>query len=190
MSSTHSPMRPYPCSNWRTTTLALPTFGPLSRELANHRGFWDEITRNRERALEYARKAGQPTQTAGPLGAAYQFVLGSEPADALLGKLEELLPSVAHPGLTLNRARLLAMLDRPAEARALALQGSERLRELTGEEGGENYLAEIATLAGDDNAAADYLRVFCDRLETHHRLNNLSTYAPMLGRSLCTLGRL
>ena len=158
-------------------------------ELANHRGFWDEITRNRERALEYARKAGQPAQTAGPLGAAYQFVLGSEPADALLGKLEELLPSVAHPGLTLNRARLLAMLDRPAEARALALQGSERLRELTGEEGGENYLAEIATLAGDDNAAADYLRVFCDRLETHHRLNNLSTYAPMLGRSLCTLGR-
>jgi class 3 adenylate cyclase len=157
-------------------------------ELANHRGLWDEVTRNRLRALEHARKAGQPTQTAGPL-AAYHFVLGSEPADALLSKLEELLPSVSHPGLMLNKARLLAMLDRPAEARSLALQGGERLRELTGEEGGENYLAEIATVAGDDNAAADYLRVFCDRLEAHHRLNNLSTYAPMLGRSLCTLGR-
>jgi len=157
-------------------------------ELAHHRGFWDELTRNRERALEHARNAGQPTQTAGPL-AAYHFVLGSEPADALLGKLTELLPSFSHPGLTLNKARLLAMLDRPAEARSLALQGSERLRELTGEEGGENYLADIATVAGDDNAAAGYLRVFCDRLEAHHRLNNLSTYAPMLGRTLCTLGR-
>jgi class 3 adenylate cyclase len=157
-------------------------------EVANHRGDWDEITRRRERALEHARRAGQPMQTAGPR-AAYQFVLGSEPADTLLRKLEELLPISSHPGLVLNQARLLAMLDRPTEAWPLALQGSERLRELTGDEGGENYLAEIATFAGDDEAASGYLRVYCDRLEAHHRLNNLSTYAPSLARSLCALGR-
>ena len=116
-------------------------------------------------------------------------MLGSEPADTLSRKLEELLAISSHPGLVLNQARLLAMLDRPAEAWPLALQGSERLRELTGDEGGENYLAEIATFAGDDEGAAGYLRIFCDRLEAHHRLNNLSTYAPWLARSLCALGR-
>jgi hypothetical protein len=157
-------------------------------EVANHRGDWDEITQNRERALEHARKAGQPMQAAGP-SAAYHFVLGSEPADALLRKLEALLPTASHPGLVLNQARLLAMLDRPSEAWALALQGSERLRELTGEEGGENYLADVASLTGDEDAASCYLRVYCDRLEAQHRLNNLSTYAPLLARSLCALGR-
>ena len=35
-------------------------------EVANHRGDWDEITRRRERALEHARRAGQPMQAAGP----------------------------------------------------------------------------------------------------------------------------
>ena len=157
-------------------------------EVANHRGNWDEITQGRERALEHARKAGQPMQAAGPW-AAYQLVVGSQPADALLRKLEELLPTASHPGLVLNQARLLAMLDRPSEAWELALQGSERLRELTGEEGGENYLADVASLAGDEEAASGYLRVYCDRLEALHRLNNLSTYAPLLARSLCALGR-
>ena len=155
-------------------------------EVANHRGHWDEITEDRKRALQHAHMAGWPTQTAGPW-AAYHFVLGSKPADALLLELEELPSSSSHPGLLLNQAWLLAMLDRPAEAWSLALQGSERLRELT-DEGGENYLAEIARLAGDDEAVCRYLRVFCERLEAHHRLNNLSTYAPMLGRSMCALG--
>ncbi len=155
-------------------------------EVANHRGNWDEITRRRERALQHARLAGRPVQAAAPW-AAYHFVLGSQPADVLLRTLAELLPSSSHPGLVLNQARLLAMLDRPSEAWPLALQGSDRLRELT-DEGGENYLAEVATLAGDDEAACRYLRMFCERLEAHHRLNNLSTYAPLLGRSLCALG--
>ena len=68
-------------------------------------------------------------------------------------------------------------------------QASERLRELTGDDGGEQYLAEIATLAGDDEAAAGYLRDLLRNARGRHRLNNLSTYAPMLGRSLCVLGR-
>ena len=67
-------------------------------------------------------------------------------------------------------------------------EASKRLRELTGDEGGE-HVADIAALAGDFETAAAYLRVHCDRLKAQHRFNNLSTYAPMLGRSLCALGR-
>ena len=81
------------------------------------------------------------------------------------------------------------MLDRPDEAQQLAPQASERLRELTGDDGGEHYLADVATFAGDHAAAAIYLREFCDMLETQHHLSRLSTYAPRLGRSLCLLGR-
>ena len=80
------------------------------------------------------------------------------------------------------------MLDRFEEAWPLALEASERLRELTGSDGGE-HIADIATFAGDFETAAAYLRVHCDRLEAQHRFNNLSTYVPMLGRSLCALGR-
>lgn len=158
-------------------------------EAANHYAHWAERTRSRERVLDYARLAGRPLHAAGPL-AEYQFVLGSEPADELLRKIEELPPGSSHPGLLLNRARLLAMLDRAAEAWPLALEGSERLRELTGDDGGEHYLAELAALTGDHAAAAEYLRVRCERLAALHRLNNLSTYAPMLGRALCALGRM
>ena len=157
-------------------------------QVAHHRGRWEERSRRLEHALHHARSAGREPTNPLDLGAA--LLLGPEPADELLGKLDQLLlPESAHPGRLLMRARLLAMLDRPAEAQPVALQASERLRELTGDDGGEQYLAEIATLAGDDEAAVGYLRTFCGMLEARHRLNNLSTYAPMLGRSLCVLGR-
>jgi tetratricopeptide (TPR) repeat protein len=80
------------------------------------------------------------------------------------------------------------MLDRPSEAQRLGAEASGRLRELTGD-GSEQHLAEISAFAGDEAAAATYLRVACDTLEARNLLNNLSTYAPMLGRSLCALGR-
>ena len=130
----------------------------------------------------------QPTQSIG-LGTDFKYVIGPAPADELLGRLDLLLQESSHPGLLLNRARVLAMLDRPDEAQELARQASERLRELTGGDGGEHYLAEVANFAGDHAAAAIHLREFCDTLETQHHLSRLSTYAPRLGRSLCVLGR-
>jgi tetratricopeptide (TPR) repeat protein len=117
------------------------------------------------------------------------YVLGPEPADEALRKLDRLMSDGAQPGHLLSRARVLAMLDRHEEAWPIALEASEHLRELTGDDGGEQHLADIATMAGDHEAAAGYLRVYCDYLEAHDRLNNLSTYAPALGRSLCALGR-
>ena len=158
-------------------------------EVANYRGQWDEHTRTRERLLHHAERAGRRLPAMLGVGTAYQFVLGSAPADELLRRLDEIAMEPSYPGLTLNRARLLAMLDRLDEAWPLALRASERLRELTGDEGGENYLAEIAVIAGDHATAAGYLSAHCDRLEARHLLNNLSTYAPMLGRSLWALGR-
>jgi tetratricopeptide (TPR) repeat protein len=156
-------------------------------EASHHRGRWEERCRSLQRALDHGRLAGERPTNSMELGAA--LVLGPEPADELLRSLDQLLPESPHPGRLLVRARLLAMLDRPAEAWPLALQANERLRELTGDDGGEQHLAEIATLSGDNDAAASYLRIRCDWLEANHRLNNLSTYAPMLGRSLCALGR-
>ncbi len=155
-------------------------------EVAGHRGHWEERGKSHEQAFHHARLAGQQPAPSLGLGAAY--VLGPIPADEVLRKLDQLLLEWPHPVRVLSRARVLAMLDRYDEAWPLALEASKRLHELTGDEGGEQ-VADIAALAGDFETAAAYLRVHCDRLEGQHRFNNLSTYAPMLGRSLCALGR-
>jgi len=173
-------------------------------EVANHRGHWKERAQSLEQAVHHARLAARqprssPSGAAGALspepldellrklGSAY--LLGPEPADKLLREFDQLLPGGSHPGRLLNRARLLAMLDRHAEAWPVALDASDRLRELTGDYGSEYCLAEIATLAGDHETAVRYSRIYCKWLKTHHQHNNLSTWAPTLGRSLCALGR-
>ena len=93
-----------------------------------------------------------------------------------------------YPGGLLLRGLLLAMLDRTDEAWAVALPAEERLREIGLSTGGE-WLAEIALIAGDHEAAAAYLRDACDALETSGNLSELSTYAALLGYALCKLGR-
>jgi tetratricopeptide (TPR) repeat protein len=49
--------------------------------------------------------------------------------------------------------------------------------------------ATIAAAAGEYVAAAVHLRRACELFEAHGHRPLLSTYAPMLGRSLCALGR-
>src|SRR5439155_24801367 len=149
-------------------------------EAANHRGRWSDQARSVERAVQHGRLAGRLVQPSA-YGSGFQFLMGPDPADELLRKLDELLQESAHPGLLLNRARALAMLDRLDEAWPLGLQASEKPGELTGG-GGENYLAQMATLAGEPGAAAGYPRVLGDRLEAPQRPNHLSTYSPRLRR--------
>jgi class 3 adenylate cyclase len=156
-------------------------------EVAMHRGRWGWRAEGLERAIEHARLAGRPPTHW--VGLVFSYVLGPDPADEVLRRLDRLPPESRGPRLDLNRARLLAMLDRPAEAWSLALRATERLRELSTDDHGDQHVANIAILLNDHETAARHLAIFCAWLEQHHQRNLLSTYAPMLGRSLCALGR-
>jgi class 3 adenylate cyclase/tetratricopeptide (TPR) repeat protein len=160
----------------------------LGYGVANVRARYAEWAHAAEKALRHARLAGQrPTHL---FSLDLTLVVGPTPADEALRTLDDVLPEVPHPYPLLFRSHLLAMLGRFEEAWASAGEASERLRELTaGADGGEYTLAEIATLSGDHETAANHLRGFCDFLEQHGQRGLLSTFAPMLGRSFCALGR-
>jgi class 3 adenylate cyclase len=160
----------------------------LGYGVANARGRYAEWAQAAEQALRHARLADQrPAQL---FSLDLTLVIGPTPADEALQTLDAVLPEVPHPYALLFRSQLLAMLTRFDEAWPSALEASERLRELTaGADGGEYMLAEIAALSGDYETAADYLRRWCDFLAEHGQRSMLSTFAPMLGRALCVLGR-
>jgi tetratricopeptide (TPR) repeat protein len=80
------------------------------------------------------------------------------------------------------------MLGRVDEAWTAALPAAERAHEL-GWDVATAFLGQIAMVAGDDAAAATYLRSACDAYEAAGNVSTLSTYAPLLGRVLCALGR-
>ncbi len=130
--------------------------------VANFRGRWDDWAEAAEQALRHARLAGQPS-----VGLFHELALasGSRPADEALQTLDALLPENPHPKAVLVRAWLLAMLGRFEEARPIAEKAREWLRELSGAYWVEWIPAEIATLAGNHEAAVGYLRPLCDLLE-------------------------
>ena len=80
------------------------------------------------------------------------------------------------------------MLGRFEEAWLAARESSERARALTGNSQTQ-FPAQIATFEGDHAAAVEYWREHCHLLERHGGRAALSTAAPLLGRSLCALGR-
>ncbi len=155
--------------------------------VANTHGRYGDWARAAEEALRHARLAGQRPGHLFDLDSA--LVLGPTPADEALDRLDSELPSRPHPAAAGMRPQLLAMLGRFDEAWETARDANVRLRELTGGAEVEFTLAEIAVLAGDDEAAAEHLRVFCDYLAERGHRALLSTFAPILGRVLCTLGR-
>ena len=156
--------------------------------VANIRGQVGEWTRAAEQALLHSRLAGQrPTHV-------FYFdmtlVMGPTPADEAIVKLDALLPEIVHPHTVLLRCHLLAMLGRFDEAWPSAREAAERLAELgPALNDGDYTLAEIAALEGDYETEARLLGQFCDFLAAHEQRAMLSTFAPMLGRSLCALGR-
>jgi class 3 adenylate cyclase/tetratricopeptide (TPR) repeat protein len=155
--------------------------------VANFRGRNEDWAYAAEQAIRHSRLAGRAHVDL--FGLPQALVVGPRPADLALDVLDQALPEAPHPASLLNRAWLLAMLDRFEDAWSVAHEASERVRELTGSERGRWYLGEIATLAGDHEAAARHLRRWCDYLEAHGRRGNLSTFAPRLARSLCALRR-
>jgi tetratricopeptide (TPR) repeat protein len=80
------------------------------------------------------------------------------------------------------------MLGRIEEAWAVGVPAVEQAREL-GIDSGPTFLAEVALIAGDEQAAAEYLRASLAEMEERGATAVLSTYAPQLGRVLCALGR-
>jgi tetratricopeptide (TPR) repeat protein len=156
--------------------------------VANGRGRYAEWSHAAEQAFRHSRLAGQrPTHV---FYLDMTLILGPTPADEALRKLDAVLSEVDHPHPLLGRSQLLAMLGRFDEAWSSALEASERLKELAPALNDAQFtLSEIASRQGDYEAAAEHLVVFCDFLEAHGQRAILSTFAGMLGRVLCVLGR-
>jgi len=156
-------------------------------ELENVRGQNEERARAIERALSHSGAAG--TVPAHLFGLPVVIAYGPRPADEGLRTLDALAPRSQSPNVDLNRALLLAMLNRFDEAWPLARGACDRLLEMTGDERGEVILIDISLLAGDYETAVPMQRRMCDRLDQEGYRAYLSTYAPALGLSLCRLGR-
>jgi hypothetical protein len=155
--------------------------------VANHLGRLEDYVHATEQALRHARLAGQRNSHLFRLDDA--LAAGPRPADEALHTLDALLPENPYPRLLLVRAWLLSMLARFDESAQIAREAGERWRELTGDDWVDVYLGRIATIAGRHEDAAAHLRRFCNLLEARGLRSYLSTYAPLLGRSLCALGR-
>jgi class 3 adenylate cyclase/tetratricopeptide (TPR) repeat protein len=139
-----------------------------------------------EQSLVHARRAGQPI--VGTWGLSIPLTYGPRPAGEALAKLDSFYhDQPPHPADLLVRAALLAMLGEIEEAWAVGIPADEQAREL-GISSGPTYLAEIALIAEDRPAAAEYLRAACIEMEKRGTTAVLSSYAPLLGRLVCVLG--
>ena len=155
--------------------------------VANIRGrFGDRVEAGKE-AIRHSRLAGQRRTDLLALGAGLYY--GPHPTDDAVAILDELLPENPHPSLLAWRAVLLAASGRFDDAWPLANRAGQRWRDLSGDDEYFFPQSHIEMLAGDYEAAADHMRVFCDLLEERGQRSFLSTFAPMLGRWLCALGR-
>jgi class 3 adenylate cyclase/tetratricopeptide (TPR) repeat protein len=155
--------------------------------VAGFRGRNEEAAEASVQALHHARLAGQRESSV--FGLTTALVFGPLPADQALRALDAALPDAPAPGPLAYRACLVAMLGRFEEAWSIANEADKRLRELGGDPATETSLAVVATLAGDHWTAAKRLRRSCDLFEAHGERAHLSTFAPLLGRELCALGR-
>jgi tetratricopeptide (TPR) repeat protein len=154
--------------------------------VANGRSRLEDMVQASEQALRHARLAGRQSPNISFLEAA--LAAGPRPANEALATLER-LEERPSPVSVLFRAWFLAMLGRFDEAWPLAEQSYARYGEQSDSWVGDWIMAEIATLADDHEDASRRLTNVCEWLEASGQLGFLSTYAPMLGRELCALGR-
>ena len=155
--------------------------------VANYQGRYEDATHAAEQALRYGLVSRRLDANLFAVGAA--LARGPRPADEALRTLDALLPENPNPQQLLCRAELLTMLARFDEADQIAREAGERFRDLTGDDSADDALASIAETAGRHEDAAVHLRRFCDQLEARGLRGVLSTYAPALGHSFCSLGR-
>ena len=159
----------------------------LTLGVANWRMHYEDYAHAAENALRHARLAGQRRSDLFKLDRA--LVYGPQPADDALRMIDALLPEHPHPSLLVSRAWLLTMLGRFDEGSRLASEAGARWRDLSGDDDAAFFLGHIAATLGDDENAAVHWRRSCDMAETGALSGFLQTFAPLLGRSLCALGR-
>jgi tetratricopeptide (TPR) repeat protein len=153
----------------------------LGQVVYNVRCQYEEMMRAAERAREYEVLAGRPHRSDLPL--VIGLVHGPRPVDEALRALDAIDSTFR---IDLSRAALLAMSGRIDEARALADRIEEHVPELGGN---AHEFAEIESLAGDRRAAAERLGRFCRELAEVGESAPLATYAGLMGRELCAVGR-
>jgi class 3 adenylate cyclase/tetratricopeptide (TPR) repeat protein len=154
--------------------------------VTNFLGRWDDWADAAERGLHHARRAGHRWSTG--FGLATALAVGPRPADDALETLDRVLGETPTPQDALVRAWLLGMLGHVEEATALAKDAAVSTQALGGYPAGW-MLAEIAILAGDHQSAYGHLRAQYDFFDVRGQRAHLSGYAPLLGRTLCALGR-
>jgi tetratricopeptide (TPR) repeat protein len=141
-----------------------------------------------EQSLLHARRAGHPMVGSRALSVPLTF--GPLPASQALAKLDSYIAIAGrpHPGEMSLRAVMLAMLGQIEEAWAVGILAAEQAAEV-GINSGPTTLSELALIAGDWQAADDYLRSTCELLVQRGATAQLSTYVALRGRVLCILGR-
>ena len=164
------------CEIW--STLAIGAY--------NIRCRYDQIEHASEQAIRYAELAGQHRAHLFMLPVA--LIFGPRQVDEASAKFERFAAGRTHPAVNLDRAMLLALGGHLDEARTLAASAEERFREFGEAHVTQAVLADIERLDGNDEAAADQLGRYCQHLEDYGLTSLLSTYAPLRGRILCSLG--
>jgi class 3 adenylate cyclase/tetratricopeptide (TPR) repeat protein len=159
----------------------------LGMGVANTRGRFEDYAKAAEQALRHARPAGRANPRL--FGLQDALVFGPRPADEALRTLDAHLPEHPDAESQATRAWLLTMLACFDEASKLAREAGDHARELRGDDMIDYVLGPIAATAGRHEDAAVHLRRYCDLLEVRGMRGVLSSYAPLLGRSLCALGR-
>jgi class 3 adenylate cyclase len=143
--------------------------------VANIGGRMEDWAYAAEQSIRHARRADRPVLGFFTMMLSVALVEGPRPADEALVALDAVLADQPLGGSFMLRGVLLAMLDRIDEAWAAALSADERFRELGVFTGGE-WLAELALIAGDYEAAESYLRDACAEVEAIGNTGELSSY--------------
>jgi class 3 adenylate cyclase len=157
-------------------------------QVANMHSRLEDWANALEQSLLHARRAGHPM--IGSRALCVPLTFGPLPTSEALAKLDSYIAMALrpHPGELSLRAVMLAMLGQIEEAWALGIMAAEQSREV-GVDSGPTTLAELALIAGDLEAADEYLRSTCEQLERRGALAQLSTYVAIRGRAVCMLGR-
>ena len=155
----------------------------LANGLYNNRCRYEQLVEAAEMARHYETLAGRTHHRTDSL-CAMGLWLGPRPAGEALKRVDAL---DSWFGVDLNRAILLAMVDRVDEARTIAGAAEQHARELRSSADPE--IGEIESLCGKHEAAAERYRLWHDREVELGLVAGAKTFAALGARECCLAGR-